>query len=173
MTALSDWVTSILVGCLRFLTIATSYTICEVALARVYLYSILWLPIGSLYGAKCGCEYTSGFLFLNWMDGWICRLYGPNWLPNSMPLSLLWTTRIPGSYSCGWSINALATFYSSTCLAIHVLMWKSTKGQSIITCPSSSHNAQTLKNNLTTFESTYSWSCVLVMYHDCSTSRFI
>jgi hypothetical protein len=79
---------------------------------------------------------------------------------------------IPSSCSYGWSINVLATFYNSTCLVIFVLIWKGTKGQSIITCPSSSQNAQTFKSNLTTFESMYSWSCGLIVYVIWSSSGF-
>jgi hypothetical protein len=52
----------------------------------------------------------------------------PNWLSNSMPFNLFWTTTIPNSFSCDWSINVIATFYNSTCLTILVLMWKGTKG---------------------------------------------
>jgi len=97
------------------------YTLCEVVLARIRQYSILWLPISSLYDAKCGCEYTSSSLLLNYMDGWICWFCGPSWLPNSMPFSLFKITGIFNSYSYEWSINVLATFYNSTCLAI--LIW--------------------------------------------------
>ncbi len=50
-----------------------------------------------------------------------------------MPQNLFWTIRIPNSYSYGWSINVLAKFYNSTCLTIPTLMWKGTKGQSMIT----------------------------------------
>jgi hypothetical protein len=145
MTTLTDWITFIPIGCFQFLTTVIFYTLCEVVLAWVRQYSILWLPIGSLYDAKCGCEYTSSSLLLNYMDGWICWFCGPNWLPNSMPFSLFRTTWISSSYSYEWSINVLATFYNSTCLAVLVLMWKSTKGQSIIACPFSSHNANSWK----------------------------
>ncbi len=172
MTTLSDWITFILIAYLWFLTTTASNTVCEVVLVQIWWYSIMWLPIGSLRGAECGCEYTFGSLLLNWMDGWIYWLYGPNWLPNSMSFSLFWTTWILGSYSCGWSINAPATFCNSTCLAICVLMWKSTKGQSIIACPSSSQITQTFESNLTTSESTYSWSCVSTMYIVCCNYRF-
>ncbi len=51
---------------------------------------------------------------------------------------MFWTTWIFGSYACVWSINALATFCNSTCLAIFALMWKGAKGQSMIACPFSS-----------------------------------
>ncbi len=88
MTTLNDWIISILVNCLWVLIIVAFDIIGEVVLTWVQQCSILWLPIGSFYGVKCGWEYIFGFLFLNWMDGWIYWLYGPNWLPNSMPLSL-------------------------------------------------------------------------------------
>jgi len=65
------------------------WTLGEVVLTRVWQCSILWLLIGIFYGAKYGCEYISNFLLLNWMDGWICQLYNPNWLPNSMPLNMI------------------------------------------------------------------------------------
>jgi len=65
-----------------------------------------------------------------------------------MLFNLLWTIIIHGSCSYGWSNNALATFCKSTCLTIFYLMWKGTKGQSIITCPSSSQNAQTVATPL-------------------------
>ncbi len=129
--------TSILIGCFQISVIIAFNTLGEAKLVRVWRCPIMWLPISILYGAECGCEYTFGTLLLNWMDGSICWLFGPNWPPNSMLLSLLWATWIPGSWSCDWSINAPTTFYNSTCLAIHVLMWKGTKGQSIIACPSS------------------------------------
>ncbi len=122
--------------------------------------SILWLPIGILYGAKCGCEYTFNSLLLIWIDGWICQFCGPSWLPNSMPLNLFWPIGIPSSYSCGWSINALATFYNSTCLAIPTLMWKGTKGQSMIACPSiieNSHNNMNIKFIVEVYASLYYW----------------
>jgi hypothetical protein len=92
------------------------------------------LPIGILYGVKWKCEYTSRTLFLNWMDGWICRLYGPNWLPNSMPLNLFWIIRIHNFCFYNWSINVFATFYNSACLAMFALVWKGTKGQSMMEC---------------------------------------
>jgi hypothetical protein len=126
--------------------------------------SIMWLPIGIFYGVECGCKYTSSSLFPVWIDGWIYQLCGPNWLPNSMPFNLFWTIGIFGSCSCGWYINFHATFCNSTCLAIHDLMWKGTKGQSMIACPSFSQNAQTFESNLTISESTYSWSCVSIVY---------
>jgi hypothetical protein len=65
MIALSDWVTYILVGCLKVSTIVTFDTFNEVKLTQVWRCSILWLPMGIFYGAKCGCEYTFGSLFLN------------------------------------------------------------------------------------------------------------
>ncbi len=67
--------------------------------------SILRLPIGIHYGVVCGCEYPSSTLFMVWIDEWIYWLYGPNWLPNSMPLNMFWTSRILDSCSYGWSIN--------------------------------------------------------------------
>ncbi len=122
--------------------------------------AILWLPIGIICGAECECKYTYGFLLLVWTYGKNCWLCGLNWLPNSMPFNLFWTTWIFHSYSCGWYSNVLATFCNSTCSTIHVLMWKGTKGQSMIACPFS-HNAQTLESSITISESTYSWSHVL------------
>jgi hypothetical protein len=74
----------------------------------------LWLPIGILYGVEWRCEYTSSALLLNWMDGGIYRLYGPNWPPNSMPSNLFWTIGILG-FNCDWFINALTTLCNSTC----------------------------------------------------------
>jgi len=82
------------------------------------------LPIGILCGAVCGCEYPYGIFFLVWINEPICRLCGPNWLPNFMPLNQFWTIGILDSCSYGWSINAHATFYNTTCLTIHALMWK-------------------------------------------------
>jgi len=81
-----------------------------------------------------------------------------------MPFSLFWTTGILGSCSCDWSINAPATFYNSTCLVIHASLWKGTKGQSMIACPSSSQNTYIFENNMNTSKSTYSWSHVWVVY---------
>jgi len=136
--ASSDWVTLIPVCYFRVSIIVVSNTTGGVVLTQDQWCSNLRLPIGIHYGVVCGCEYSSGSLLMVWIDGWICQLYGPNWLPNSMLLNLLWTTGIPNSCSCGWSINALATFCNSTCLAILILIWKGTKGQSMITCLSSS-----------------------------------
>jgi hypothetical protein len=78
--------------------------------------------------------------------------------------NMFWTIGIHGSLSCGWSINALTTFYNSTCLTILALMWKGTKDQSMIACLSTSQNAQTLESNMTISKSTNSWPRVLVMY---------
>jgi len=39
-------------------------TINEVVLTKGWRCSILWLPIGIFYGAKCECEYTFGCLLL-------------------------------------------------------------------------------------------------------------
>jgi hypothetical protein len=140
ITTLSDWISSIPKGYFQVLAIATSNILGEVMLIRIQQCSIMWLRIGILYGVECGCEYTSGSMFLDWIDGWICQLYSPNCLPNSMPLSILWTTIIHSFCSYGWSINAPTTFCNSRCLAIPTLMWKGTKGKSIITCHFS-HNA--------------------------------
>jgi hypothetical protein len=52
------------------------------------------------------------------------------------------------------------------------LMWKGTKGQSMIACPSFSLNAQTFKNNLIISKSTNSWSRVLIVCLVWSNSRF-
>ncbi len=68
----------------------------------------------------------------------------------------IWITRIHDYYFYGWSIIAPTTFYNSTCLIILTLIWKGTKGQSMITCLSSSRNAQTFESNMIIFESTYS-----------------
>ncbi len=137
----SCWITFIPTNCLRISTITTFDTRDEVEVIRIWQFPILWLPIGILCGAEWGCEYTYGTPFLNWMDGLICSLYGPNWPPNSMPFNMFCTIGIPNSCSCGWSINALATFCSSTCRTMPILMWKGTKGQSTIACLSSSQNA--------------------------------
>jgi hypothetical protein len=145
ITLLSDWITFILTNYFQVLVIVASNTLGEVLLILVWQCSNLWLPIGIFCGAECGCEYTSSSLLLIWTNGRIYQLYSPNWLPNSMPLSLFWTIGIPTSYACDWSINALASFCNSTCLVIHVLMWKGTKGQSMIECPSSSQNADSWK----------------------------
>ncbi len=110
-----------------------SDTIGGTVLIRDRQCSIMRLPIGIHYDVVCGCEYPSGSLLLVWINEQICRLYGPNWLPNSMLLNQFWTTWILDSCSCGWSINVLTTFCNSTCLAIVFLMWKGTKGQSMIT----------------------------------------
>jgi len=141
ITSLSSWVTFILISCLWILTIVTFGTFSEVEFIWVWLCPIMWLPIGIRCGAEWGCDYISSTLLLNWMDGWICQLCGPNWPSNSMPLNLFWTKWIHGSYFCDWSINALATFCNSTFLAILTLMWKGIKRQSMIVCPSSSQNA--------------------------------
>jgi hypothetical protein len=109
MTTLGDWVTSILAYYFQILTIVIFDTLGEAKLTWVWWCPIMWLPIGILCGAECGCEYTSGALLLNWMDGRICRLYGPNWPPNSMPQSIL-DYKIPSSSSCDWSTNALPHF---------------------------------------------------------------
>ncbi len=170
ITTLSDWITFILASCLRVSTITTFDTLGEAVLTLIRWCSNLWLPISILYGGECGCEYTSSFLLLIWIDGRICRLWSLNWLPNSMPLSLFWT--ILSSCSYGWSINALATFCNSTCLTILALMWKGIRWQSMIACLSSSHNAQIVENNLATFKSTYSWSLVSIIYLVWSNFRF-
>ncbi len=163
ITSLSDWMTSIISGCLRISTTTTFDILGKNELIRVWWCPILWLPIGILCGAKCGCEYTFNILLVNWMDGWICQLCGPNWPFNSMLLTLLWITWIPSFWFCDRSINGHATFCNSTCLAIPVMMWKGTKRQSIVACLSSSQNAQPFESNPVTSESTYSWSYVLVV----------
>ncbi len=88
MIALNDWITSVPIGCLRVSATIASNTFGEVMLTLIRRCSNLWLSIGILYGAKCGCEYISGSLLLIWTYGQICRLCNPNWLPNSMLLSL-------------------------------------------------------------------------------------
>ncbi len=125
--ALSDWITPIPTYCLWVSTIVVYDTIGGTMLTRNWHCSNLWLPIGILCCAICGCEYPSGSIFLVQIDGWICWIYGPNWLPNSMLLNIFWTTWIPYSCSCGWSINVPTTFCNSTCLVIFALMWKGTK----------------------------------------------
>ncbi len=74
--------------------------------------------------------------------------------------------------SCDWSINAPTTFYNSTCLAIFALIWKGTKGQSMIACLYSSQNAHTLESNLATSKSIDSWSLVSIWYLVWSNSGF-
>jgi hypothetical protein len=53
----SDWVTTTPVGCLQVSIIATFDMINEVVFIRRQQCSILWLPNGIFYGAKCGCKY--------------------------------------------------------------------------------------------------------------------
>jgi hypothetical protein len=96
ITTLCDWVTSIPTGCYWVLTITTSNTFGEVVLTLVWRCSNMWLPISILCGVECGCVYTFSSLLLIWTNGWVCQLYSPNGLPNSMPLSLFWTTWIFG-----------------------------------------------------------------------------
>jgi len=96
ITALSDWVTSILAGCLQVSVIAASNTLSEIVLILIQWCYNLWLPISILYGVESRCEYTFGFLFLIWTNGQIYQLYSSNWLPNSMPFNLFWITRIFG-----------------------------------------------------------------------------
>ncbi len=133
--------TPILVGCLQISTIVAFDNLGEVKLTWMWRCPILRLPIGIIYGVKCGCEYTFGVLLLNWMDGWICQLHGPNWPLNSMPFNLFSTIIFFGIWSYDWFTNVLVTFCNSTCLAIPILMWKGIKGQSMIMCPSYSQNA--------------------------------
>jgi len=83
--ALNDWVSFIPTCCFRVSTIIASNTIGEIVLTWNWHCSSLWLPIGILCGAICGCEYPSGYLLLVWIDERICQLCGPNWLPISMP----------------------------------------------------------------------------------------
>jgi hypothetical protein len=134
----SDWGTIIPTSCLQVSTIVAFDMIGEVVFTWGWWCSILWLPIGILCGVECGCKYTSISLLVVWINERICQLYDPNWLPNSMLLILLWTTWIFNSCSYGWNINVLTTFCNSTCLAIFALMWKGTKRQFMIACPSSS-----------------------------------
>ncbi len=151
---------------------AASDTIGGAMLTWDWQCSSLRLPIGIHYGAVCGCEYPSDYLFLVCIDVRICWLYGPNLFPNSMFLNLFWTIGILDSYYCGWSINVLGTFCNSICLVILILMWKGTKGQSMIAYLFSSHNAQTLESNLIISESTYSWFHFSVVYLVWSNYRF-
>jgi hypothetical protein len=88
ITALNDWISSILVGCIRVSTIVTFYTLGEVVLTLVQQCSNLWLPINILCGVECGCEYISSFLLVMWTNGHICQLCAPTWFPNSMPFNL-------------------------------------------------------------------------------------
>jgi hypothetical protein len=141
ITTLGDWITSILIVCFRISTTTTFDTLDEIEFIRVWWCPILWLHIGILYGAECGCEYTSSTLRVIWMDGQIYRLCGPNWSLDSIFFNLLWITKYLSSWSYDWSINAPITFYNSTCLAIPTLMWKCMTGQFMIACPSSSQNA--------------------------------
>ncbi len=124
---LSDWITSIPTSCFWVSTIATYGTFGKVVLILVRWCSNMWLPISILCGAECGCAYIFSSLLLTWIDAWICWLFHPNWLPNSMSFNMFWIIRISSSCSYDWSINALATFCNSTCLAIFVWMWKGTK----------------------------------------------
>jgi hypothetical protein len=88
MITSGDWVTFVPTGCFQISTTIASNILGEVELTRVWWCPILWLPIAIIFGAECGCEYTSNVLFLNWMDGRIYWLCGPNWSPNSMPFNL-------------------------------------------------------------------------------------
>jgi hypothetical protein len=83
-----NWITSISTSCFWISASAISNILGEVELIQVWWCPILWLPIGILCGVEYGCEYNSGTMLLNWMDGWICQLYGPNWCPNSMPFNI-------------------------------------------------------------------------------------
>jgi hypothetical protein len=74
ITTLNGWITSIPIGCFQISTIVASDIIGETKLIQVWWCPILWLPISIFYGAKCGCEYTFGTMFLNWMDERICQL---------------------------------------------------------------------------------------------------
>jgi hypothetical protein len=65
-------------------------------------------------------------LFIIWTYGQICQLCSPNWLPNSMLLSLFWTIGIPSSYSYAWFINVPTTFCNSTLLEI---TWKQARNE--------------------------------------------
>ncbi len=128
MITLGDLVTSILTGCFRISTTIVFNTLGEAELTQVWQCPIMWLPIGIFCGVECGCKYTFGFLLLNWIDGQICWLCGPNWPPNSMPLNIFYPTKILSFWSCDRSINVLAISCNSTCLAILALMWKNIKG---------------------------------------------
>ncbi len=57
------------VFCVRVSTTVASDTINEAIFIRGQQCSILWLPIGILYGAKCGCKYPFGSLLLVRIDG--------------------------------------------------------------------------------------------------------
>jgi hypothetical protein len=102
ITILSDWITSIPIGCLWVSIIIDYDTLGEVVLTIIWWCSNMWLPIAILYGVEYGCVYTFGFLLLTWTNRCICRLCSLNGLRNSMPLSLFWTTCL-GSYSYDWS----------------------------------------------------------------------
>jgi hypothetical protein len=78
ISILRDRVTSIPIGYFRVSTIVNFNTFGEVVLIIVQWCSNLWLPISILYGAQCGCAYTSDSLLLIWIDGWICWFYSPN-----------------------------------------------------------------------------------------------
>jgi hypothetical protein len=56
ITVLSDWVTSILVGCLWVWTTTVFNTFGEVVLTLVQWCSNQWLSIGILCHGKCGCD---------------------------------------------------------------------------------------------------------------------
>ncbi len=70
----SDWINPIPTFCLWVSTIVVFNTIGGVVLIQDWWCSSLWLPIGIFYGAKCGFEYSSGFLLLVWIDGQIYLL---------------------------------------------------------------------------------------------------
>jgi hypothetical protein len=75
MPTSSDWVTPTPTSCLWVSTITTSNTIGELVLIRNWRCSILWLPIGILCSVECEWEYTSSFLFLIQIEGWIYWLH--------------------------------------------------------------------------------------------------
>jgi hypothetical protein len=89
MITWSSQLTSISTCCFWILTTFASNILSEVELTQVWQCPIVWLPIGILYDVECECKYTFGTLLLNWMDGQIYWLHGPNWPLNSMPLKLL------------------------------------------------------------------------------------
>jgi hypothetical protein len=63
-TTVSTLMVVILAFCLRVSTTTTFDTIGEVVLIQGRQCSIMRLPIGILYSAKCGCEYPYNSLFL-------------------------------------------------------------------------------------------------------------
>jgi hypothetical protein len=60
----NDWVIINPTSCLWVLTTIAFETIGEAVLIQIRQCSILWLPIGILCRAECGCEYTFNFLLM-------------------------------------------------------------------------------------------------------------